>query len=800
MEPTKFDVKYAAVRRAVIEQAFQSLNDRQREAVFHTEGPLLVLAGAGSGKTTVLIQRIINILRFGRGYQDEFATPGATEDDLAFLTAYLVDPQEGNRARAERLCAVFPAKPWEVIAITFTNKAARELQERLTRAVGEQDAGAIWAHTFHTACLRILRRDIGRLGYDSNFTIYDTDDQKRVLTDIIRRLELDEKVFDQKQVANIISRAKDSLQTPVQYAAQVGNDFFKGKVAEVYTLYEKELRVANALDFDDIIMKTVKLLRENEDVLEYYQNKFRYVLVDEYQDTNHAQYVLTALLAGGHENICVVGDDDQSIYKFRGATITNILEFEKQYKNAQTIRLEQNYRSTGTILNAANELIRNNARRKGKELWTQADDGAKIKLHRSDTQEGEAAYIAECILDGVSKGQKWSDFAILYRNNVLSNNIEGAFRRNSIPYRIYKGRDFFSRAEIRDMFAYLWVLENPSDTLRLKRIINVPARKIGDRSVEIAEQLSAETGKDLYEIVRHASEYPALSRGASAMEKFGRLMDELRQMREYLPLNELYDEMLSRTGYMDALTAKADMESRSRAENIMELKSNIVDYEEKAEGPSLGGFLEEMALYTDADHTAEDEDAVLMMTMHSAKGLEFPTVFLAGLEDGIFPSFRSSESEDDLEEERRLCYVAVTRAKQQLYITCAERRMMYGQTRYSKPSRFIQEIPEHFMDSNVTGRQMRAAAEREESAAGAKGTAFRSNDTYRTAVLQKSAAAAKAVPSLKIGDRVQHKAFGEGMVTGVKPMGGDQLLEIAFPKGTKRLMAKTAMQFMQRLS
>ena len=802
MEATKFHAKYTAVRRAVIEQRFQSLNDRQREAVFHTEGPLLVLAGAGSGKTTVLIQRIINMLRFGRGYQDEFATPGATEDDLAFLAGYLVDPKEEDRARAERLCAVDPAKPWEIIAITFTNKAARELRERLTRAVGEQDADAIWAYTFHTACLRILRRDIEKLGYDKNFTIYDTDDTKRVLTDILKRLNLDEKVFDHKQVAGAISRAKDNLQTPQKYAASIsGTDFFRSKVAEVYTLYEKALREANALDFDDIIMKTVRLLRENDDVLDYYQHKFRYVLVDEYQDTNHAQYVLTALLAGGHENICVVGDDDQSIYKFRGATITNILEFEQQYKNAATIRLEQNYRSTGTILNAANELIRNNQRRKGKELWTQSDEGAKIRLHRSDTQEGEAAYIAETILDGVSKGAKWSDFAILYRNNVLSNNVEGAFRRNSIPYRIYKGRDFFSRAEIRDMFAYLWVIENPSDTLRLKRIINVPARKIGDRSIEIAEEEAAQAGVDLYQVVHNASRYPALARGAGAMEKFGKLIDDLRHMLEYMPLSEMYDQMLELSGYMAALNAKADMESRSRAENIMELKSNIVDYEAKTENPTLSGFLEEMALYTDADHTAEDEDAVLMMTMHSAKGLEFPTVFLAGMEDGLFPSFRSTENEEDLEEERRLCYVAITRAKCELYLTCAERRMIYGQTRYSKPSRFIQEIPEDFIDSNITNRQMRAASERDESAQRTNKNAFRSQDTFLTSAsaVKKAAEPTAAAPALKIGDAVRHKAFGTGTVRSVKPMGGDQLLEIEFAKGMKRLMAKSAMQFMEKL-
>lgn len=798
MEPTKFDVKYTAVRRAVIESIFGALNERQREAVFHTEGPLLVLAGAGSGKTTVLIQRIINMMRFGRGYQEELAPQGATDNDLLFLASYLENPNEADRARAERLCAVQPAAPWSIIAITFTNKAARELRERLTRAVGDVDADAIWAHTFHTACLRILRRNIERLGYEQAFTIYDEDDKKRVITDILKRLNLDEKIYDPRMIMGAIGRAKDNLQSPQQFAASANGDFLKGKIAEIYSIYEKAMKDANALDFDDIIVKTVKLLRENDDVLSYYQNKFRYVLVDEYQDTNHAQYVLTSLLAGGRENICVVGDDDQSIYKFRGATITNILEFEQQYKNAKTIRLEQNYRSTGTILNAANELIRNNARRKGKELWTQSTEGAKIRLHRSDTQEGEAEYIAECILDGVSQGKSWSDYAILYRNNVLSNNIEGAFRRNSIPYRIYKGRDFFSRAEIRDMFAYLWVLENPADTLRLKRIINVPARKIGDRSVELAEEAAANAQVELYEVVRNASQYPGLSRGAGAMEKFAKMMDELREMREYLPLSELYDEVLSRTGYMDALTSKADMESRSRAENIMELKSNIVDYEQKAETPSLGGFLEDMALYTDADHTAEDEDAVLMMTMHSAKGLEFPHVFIAGMEDDIFPSFRSSTSEDDMEEERRLCYVAVTRAKEQLYLTCAERRMMYGQTRYYRPSRFIKEIPDSLIDSNITERQMRTVEERDESMSRTGGSAFRSADTYRTSAA--SAAPETASPSVKVGDRLRHKAFGEGTVTSAKPMGGDVLLEISFDtKGTRKLLAKSAMQFMEQI-
>lgn len=798
MEPTKFDIKFASVRKAVIEQVFSRMNDRQREAVFQTEGPLLVLAGAGSGKTTVLIHRIINILRFGHGYDSPYATPGATMEDLAFLADYMANPTPENQARAMELCAVSPAKPWEVVAITFTNKAARELQERLTRAVGEADASAIWAYTFHTCCLRILRRDIERLGYNRTFTIYDEDDKKRVITDLIRRLKLDEKIFDARKVMGEISRAKDNLITPRTFALEQRSEFYMGRIADLYTLYEKEMRENNALDFDDIIMKTVQLLQDNPDILEHYQHKFRYVLVDEYQDTNHAQYVLTSLLVGGYQNICVVGDDDQSIYKFRGATITNILEFEKQFKNARTIRLEQNYRSTNTILDAANGLIRNNVNRKGKELWTKQEGGSKIKLHRSDTQESEAQYIAARILEGVAKGAKWSDFAILYRNNVLSNAVESAFRRNSIPYRIYKGRDFFSRAEIRDMFAYLWVIENPSDTLRLKRIINVPARKIGARSVEIAEELAAQHNTMLYDIVSHAGAYSELGRGAAAMKRFGDMMQELRDMQQTASLSELYDAMLDLSGYQEALENKNDMESRSRLENIMELKSNIVEYENKAEDPSLAGFLEEMALYTDADQDENEDDTVLMMTMHSAKGLEFPTVFLCGMEDGLFPSFRADESDEDLEEERRLCYVAITRAKQQLYLTCAERRLMYGQTRYARPSRFLQEIPAELLDSNLTERARQAEAEQAQKKAYCPRSTV--NQSYRSASALQASVTTSSVPTFACGDRVMHKAFGEGMITSVKPMGGDQLLEIAFTsKGTKRLMAKSASQFMHKI-
>ena len=804
MEPTKFDMQYAAIRRAIIEERFGKLNDKQREAVFQTDGPLLILAGAGSGKTTVLINRIINLLRFGQGRLDEYAPEWATEDDLVFLAEYLNDPKPENRARAEHLCAVRPAKPWEVIAITFTNKAARELCERLELALGDEEAAsAVWAYTFHTACLRILRRHADLLGFESAFTIYDEDDKKRIITNVMKKLSLDPKNFDPRTVIGMISRAKDKLMTPKQFASDAAGDYFREKVSDIYRLYEKEMKKACALDFDDIIMKTVLLLQNNPEVLEYYQHKFRYVLVDEYQDTNYAQYVLTSLLAGFYENICVVGDDDQSIYKFRGANITNILEFEKQFKDAKTIRLEQNYRSTGNILNAANEVIRNNVGRKGKELWTDHGDGAKIKLHRSDSQEGEAAYIADTIREGVEQGRRWGDFAVLYRNNVLSDNIAAAFIRAGVPYRVYKGRDFFSRAEVKDMFAYLWVIENPADELRLRRIINVPARKIGDKSVETAMQLAVENGVTLYDVVCHASEYPALSRGAAAMEKFGEMMENLRRLREFVSLSELYDELLDKSGYIRALQLKGGPEEEGRIEHIEELKSYIVDYEEKNENPTLGDFLENMALYTDADQSAEDEDAVIMMTMHAAKGLEFPVVFLAGMEDGLFPGFRAMENTEDMEEERRLCYVAVTRAKEQLYLTCAERRLLYGRTQYAHPSRFIDEMPEELLDSNIVeSRRFSSATAPDPTLDRPQVTRARyaSSAAKQSAAVSPAAKASVPLPNYAAGDRVRHRAFGGGMIVSVKPMGGDALLEIAFDKkGTKRLMAKSAGQFMHKL-
>ena len=796
---TNFDIQYAAMRSAIIEREFPQLNDKQAEAVFHTEGPLLILAGAGSGKTTVLINRIINLLRFGEGYSCEYAPEGATEDDLALLREYFVQPTEELRTSAELLCAVDPPRPWNIIAITFTNKAAKELQERLERAVGADCANQIWASTFHSACVRILRRDIEKLGYGKTFTIYDTDDQKRVLTAILKRRNLNEKIFDVRTIAGMIGRAKDNLLTPKEYAAEVKGDEFKTTVASIYREYAKTLRESNALDFDDIIMKTVQLLQENEDVLEYYQRKFRYVLCDEYQDTNHAQYVLISLLAGGYKNICVVGDDDQSIYKFRGATITNILEFEQQYRNAKTIRLEQNYRSTQNILSAANEVIRNNTRRKGKELWTDNGTGEKIRLHRSDTQEGEAEYIAETILDGFAQGHKWGEYAILYRNHVLSNNIENAFKRNSIPYRIVSGLRFFDRAEVKDMLAYLWVVLNPTDNLRLKRIINVPARKIGARSIELVEQLSEQHNTSMFDIAERASEYPEIGRAANALMKFAAMIRSLQKMTEYLALDEFYEQLVEASGYVQALKDKGGEEAQGRIENVMELKSNLADFSARTEEPTLAGFMEEISLFTDIDRMDAESDAVVMMTMHSAKGLEFPYVFLCGMEDGIFPGFRTMGNEEDLEEERRLCYVAMTRAKRELYLTCAERRMMYGQTRYSRPSQFLEEIPGQYLDSNVTKTRSEQAEEQQAKTFEHTAQPFRSRRAFDVSARPAKAKATIQAIDLKCGDMVNHKAFGRGMITSCKPMGGDMLLEITFDRvGTKRLMAKSAMQFMKK--
>ncbi len=780
---TDFDIRYSALRRAVIEREFEKLNDRQKDGVFKTEGPVLILAGAGSGKTTVLINRIINLLRYGSGYECEEAPDFAGDEELETLAAYLSDeyvPEE----EILRLCAVDPPKPWEIIAITFTNKAAKELRDRLELACGEHGLD-IWAHTFHSACTRILRAHIERLGYSKNFTIYDEDDKKKVISEVMSELGLSEKIYDLKTVCSRISRAKDELKSPADYSAETDGDLLKQAAALIYERYDDRMRSINALDFDDIIVRTVELFRTCPDVLEYYQHKFRYVLVDEYQDTNYAQYVLCHELADGYRNLCVVGDDDQSIYKFRGATIENILNFEKEYPDALTIRLEQNYRSTGSILSAANGVIANNRGRKGKNLWTDKGRGSPVYLYRGDTQEDEAQFIAGIINEKRDAGSNFRDFCVLYRNHVLSQPLEYAFQRNGIPYRIVSGLRFFDRKEVKDMLAYLCVIDNPADSVRLDRILNVPARGIGAVTRDQVFAIAARDGKTEFEVMENAASYPELSRSAAKLSAFTDMIKSLSFGKDS-DLMALYDAVLEKSGYLTMLSELPRAESETKTENVMELKSNISEYCSDTEEPTLHGFLEEIALFTDIDRYDANADAVTMMTIHSAKGLEFENVFLCAAEEGIFPSYRS-ETGEQIEEERRLCYVAMTRAKRNLYISCTEHRMLYGQTSYARPSRFISEIPEEFV------KKLGSAAPRkkyEVPFSEKRKASF--DDLFGSKVAPRESRVQSSV-SFSVGQRIRHNSFGEGTVTEVTPMGNDQMLLVSFDKaGEKLMMGKAA--------
>lgn len=731
-----------------LKKQFSHMNNMQQQAVFCTEGPLLILAGAGSGKTTVLVNRIAYILQ-------------------------------------SELC-----KPWQILAITFTNKAAGELKERICNAVPEGGSD-IWAATFHSTCARILRRYGDRIGFTSHFTVYGTDDQKKLVKDILKQLNYDEKMLPVKRVLNEISKAKDEMLTPQEMLKRAGYDNLKQSVAKVYGIYQSRLKTADAMDFDDMLCKTVELFQKCPDILEFYQNQFKYIMVDEYQDTNKVQYKFVSMLAAKYGNICVVGDDDQSIYKFRGATIENILSFENTFKGAKMIRLEQNYRSTQNILNAANGVISNNTMRKGKTLWTENAVGDKIEVHTSDSERDEAQFIAKTILDGVADGRKFSDFAILYRMNAQSNSIEQALSRSGIPHRVIGGRRFYDREEIRDMVAYLQVINNPHDDVRLGRIINVPKRGIGATTLEKASEIAAGLGESIYSVIKDADVYPQLSRAATKLKSFVALIDglmEAAQSGDY-SLAELYNLILEHTDYEKYLKTEKDNPD-VRIENIEELSSNIIKFEEDyAEEASLSNFLEEISLQTDIDNYDAEADSSVMMTLHSAKGLEFPVVFIAGLEEGVFPSIATMMNPDELNEERRLAYVGITRAKEKLYITKAKSRMLMGHTSYNKVSRFVNEIPPELL--NYTGEKKTFASTNGFSASSSHisigaSSKFTPNKSFNTFTKP----AVKSGTVYKKGDCVFHKVFGKGMIMKTEKMGNDTMLEVAFDKaGTKTLMA-----------
>lgn len=784
-----------ALRRAVLEKDFARMNDRQKQAVFTVNGPLLILAGAGSGKTTVLINRIANILRYGDAYNSTYLHDDLDENDIAACKAYIENGTPLTTETQEHL-SVSACAPWRIMAITFTNKAAGELKDRLCAMLGET-ANDIWASTFHSTCARILRRDGERIGYSSHFTVYDTDDQRRLMKNILKELDISEKNITPKSILNEISRAKDSLISPAEYALTVGDDFRLKIISRAYTTYQKRLEDADAMDFDDLINKIVELFKKCPDVLEYYQNRFRYLMVDEYQDTNHAQYTFVRMLAEKSGNLCVVGDDDQSIYKFRGATIENILSFENTFQNATVIRLEQNYRSTQNILDAANAVIEHNTERKGKTLWTQNGTGAMIHLHTAENETDEAERITKIILDGVAAGRKFSDYAVLYRMNSQSLTFERNFAKSGVPHRIIGGTRFYERREIREMIAYLSVINNPSDEMRLRRIINTPKRSIGDRSVEVAAQIGQQTGETLFEVVSHAKGYPALSRAANKMTLFAAQMQGLIELNndEKVTLGELYDELVERIDYLNFLKTDDPESAEDRAANVQELASNLRRFEEENPEGTLSDFLEEVSLITDIDNYDNNADSVVLMTVHSAKGLEFPVVFLPGMEENIFPGMASVYVPSEVEEERRLAYVAITRAKEELYIFHAESRMIFGMTNRNRVSRFVEEIPETLVE-HTRSRDYSARPVSMPNFGGAK--------PFGEAPKTKSVAEAggftpkprvKPAPAgtYRVGDTVLHKTFGTGLIVSATPMANDTLLEVAFDKvGTKKLFANFA--------
>ena len=781
-------MEYNELKKKVLNRFFARSNDMQKKAIFRTNGAVLIIAGAGSGKTTVLCNRIANLLLFGDAYTSDYV-PELSDEEMNFLQDYADGRYDSTPEVTERLSQLVGharAIPWKILAVTFTNKAAAELKERLSR-MNAPGAGEVWAATFHSTCVRILRRSIESIGYGKNFVIYDTDDSKRIIKAVQKDMNISEKSFDPKTVMNAISHAKDKLQAPEAFpvtGADGKADFQLGVIRDIYIEYQKRLKAANALDFDDIIMKTVEVFTSDPEALEYWQNRFSYIMVDEYQDTNTAQYRLVKLLSGGTGNLCVVGDEDQSIYRFRGATIENILSFEKEFDSA-VIKLEQNYRSTSNILDAANAVIRNNTQHKDKNLWSDLGAGEKIHVYKFPDEQSEGIFVANEILSNKKEGSRLSDNAVLYRNNAQSRSIELVLGKMGIPYTIVGGTKFYERKEIRDAIAYLSVICNPNDMVRLARIINEPKRGIGDTTWAEIENISLSCGISPIETMERCDEFASLTKKAKVLRPLAKMFRELIDTAEERDITDILDDVMQQSGYTDMLMLQGD-EGIVRLENIKELKSSMIAFCEENESHSLFDYLEQVALISDLDSYNDTEDRVTMMTMHAAKGLEFENVYIVGAEENIFPSYRSLADMYELEEDRRLCYVAITRAKRRLYITTADARLLYGQTQHNKMSRFIREIPGEYVEfEDKTAR----------SALSERTYGGRKQSTY---LQDRSAAqAAKAsVPSnekFAPGDRVNHRKFGEGTVISATPMGNDTLVEISFDNsGTKKLAAAFA--------
>ncbi len=823
---TQLHERYLRAKRALFDKAYASLNDEQRAAVYAVNGPLLVIAGAGSGKTTVLVRRIAFIIRYGNAYESNYVPFDITEEQVATLEQAI----ELSCEDIELMLPEFisnPCPPRQMLAITFTNKAAGEIKARLRASFDDESlANDIWAGTFHSICMRILRVHGTRLGYPKEFSIYDTDDTKKAIVAAMKACNIDEKLFPVKSVIASISRAKDRLMTPDDAATEAGVDFRLSKLATIYRKYQETLLASGAMDFDDIIMQTVKLLREHEDVRAQYQRRFRYVCVDEFQDTNMAQLELTRLLSAGYENLMVVGDDDQSIYRFRGATIENILTFDRIFPSARVIKLERNYRSTQNILDAANAVIAHNEGRRGKKLWTAQGAGDKIHLRELDDQNAEARFIVDEVNRGVAEGKhQFRDYAVLYRTNAQSNALERAFAKSAVPYRMLGGVRFSDRKEIRDLVAYLQLINNHADRERLLRIINEPRRKIGERTLEAVGAIAAEQGISYFAVMERAGEFVALQRCAPTLVAFANMINDLSALSATVELPSLIDLTLDRSGYRQMLI-DAGKEEADRLDNLDEFKSNVIEYCRTAEEPTLTGFLEENALVADVDRYDDTADAVVLMTIHSAKGLEFPVVFLPGMEDGIFPGMQTVlAGPDEMEEERRLAYVAITRAKRELHILHAKNRLLYGSTTYNPISRFVSEIPDELMIEQENPSAARAAWGTDHTAWGAGRTGGRMGDTggarggtsyggygggtagnrstrvggvgekitVGRPLTDRTEQSRATAQSFATGDRVRHPVFGEGTILSTRAMAADTLLEVAFDTvGTKKLMATYA--------